>query len=123
MPKNRSLLTDEQWEHIRPFIPKRTSSPKGGRPPADDRKCFEGILWVLRSGARWRDLPDEFPSPSTCWRRMNEWMDAGVFIEMWYAFLDRLDHAPCVCYDLHSEVLKPLLANGLTQRGKDAKKT
>lgn len=91
MPKNRSLLTAEQWEHIRPFIPERVSSPKGGRPPADDRKCFEGVLWVRRSGARWRDLPDEFPSPSTCWRRMNEWMDAGVFIEMWYAFLDRID--------------------------------
>jgi hypothetical protein len=43
MPKNRSLLTDGQWEHIRPFIPERESSPKGGRPPADDRKCFEGF--------------------------------------------------------------------------------
>jgi len=82
---------DEQWKHISPLIPEPVSSPKGGRPPADDRKCFEGILWVLRSGTRWRDLPDEFPSPSTCWRRMNEWMDAGVFIEMWYSFLDRLD--------------------------------
>jgi transposase len=48
MPKNRSLLTDEQWKHIRPFIPEREYTPKGGRPPADDRKCFEGILWVLR---------------------------------------------------------------------------
>jgi transposase len=37
MPKNRSLLTDEQWEHICPFIPERASSPKGGRPPTDDR--------------------------------------------------------------------------------------
>jgi transposase len=82
---------DEQWKHISPLIPEPVYSPKGGRPPADDRKCFEGILWVLRSGTRWRDLPDEFPSPSTCWRRMNEWMDAGVFIEMWYSFLDRLD--------------------------------
>jgi transposase len=91
MAKKGILLTDEQWEHIKPFIPQRHVSPKGGRPPADDRKCFEGILWVLRSGARWRDLPDEFPSPSTCWRRINEWMDAGVFIEMWHAFLDKLD--------------------------------
>jgi len=45
MPKNRSLHTDAQCEHIRPFIPKCTSSSKGGRPSADDRKCFEGILW------------------------------------------------------------------------------
>jgi transposase len=90
MPKNRSLLTDEQREHIRPFISERAISPKGGLPPADDRKCSEGTLWVLRSGDRWRDLPDEFSSPITCWRRMNEWMDAGIFNEMWYAFLDRL---------------------------------
>ncbi len=82
MPTNQSLLTDEQWKHISPFIPEPEYSPKVGRPPADDWKCFEGILWMLRSGARWRDLPDEFPSPSTCWRHMNEWMDAGVFIEI-----------------------------------------
>jgi transposase len=76
---------------MRPIIHKRASSPKSGRPQTDDRKCFEGVLWVLRSAARLHDLPDEFPSPSTRWRLMNKWMDAGVFIEMWYVFLDRLD--------------------------------
>ncbi len=85
------LLTDEQWERVKKFIPERVRSPRGGRPPADDRDCFEGILWVCKSGARWRDLPDKYPSASTCWRRLQEWEDAGVFIEMWHAFIDELD--------------------------------
>ena len=45
-------LTDKQWERIEPHLPPRPRSGKGGRPPADDRDCLEGILWVLRSGAR-----------------------------------------------------------------------
>ncbi len=85
------LLTDEQWERVKKFIPERVRSPRGGRPPADDRDCFEGILWVCKSGARWIDLPDKNPSASTCWRRLQESEDAGVFVEMWHAFIDELD--------------------------------
>jgi hypothetical protein len=57
-------LTDSQWEKIRPHPPEFKRSRRGGRPPADNRACFEGILWVLRSGARWKDLPEDFPSPA-----------------------------------------------------------
>ncbi len=84
------LLTDSQWEKVNRFTPK-VANPKGGRPRADDRSCFEGILWVLRSGARWIDLPERFPSPSTCWRRLVEWDEAGVFIEMWHSLINELD--------------------------------
>jgi transposase len=70
--RHEVFVTDEQWEKIKPFIPTRQRSSKGGRTPADDRACLEGILWVLRSGARWRDLPERYPSPSTCWRRLAE---------------------------------------------------
>ncbi|HKW61407.1 MAG TPA: transposase, partial [Candidatus Acidoferrum sp.] len=63
-------LTDAQWEKLRPLLPKARTSRRGGRPRANDRKVLEGILWVLRSGARWCDLPEEFPSPATCWRRL-----------------------------------------------------
>jgi transposase len=52
---------------------------------------LEGILWVLRSGARWKDLPDCFPSPSTCWRRLNKWAEAGIRVEICDAFLDELN--------------------------------
>ena len=90
-------LTDERWERIKPHLPPEPRSRKGGRPRADDRGCLEGVLWVLRSGARWKDLPRDprhgFPSPSTCWRRLCRWERAGVWLRLWRAFLDELDEA------------------------------
>jgi transposase len=93
------FVRDEQWEKIKPFIPKRRRSNRGGRPPADDRACLEGILWVLRSGARWRDLPERYPSPSTCWRRLVEWEGEGVLVKIWQAFLDTLDERGLLNWD------------------------
>ncbi|MFI4876278.1 MAG: transposase [Blastopirellula sp. JB062] len=97
--KREVLLTDEQWEMAKPFIPEIPATRHGGRPRADDRACFEGILWVLRSGARWKDLPDRYPSPSTCWRRLAEWEEAGVFVDMWHAFIDELDEQGRINWD------------------------
>lgn len=91
MGMRKPMLTDEQWEKIRPLIPPRPPRPKGGRPPADDRACLEGILWILKTGARWRDLPAEYPDSSTCWRRLRDWHGAGVLKDMWRAFLSELD--------------------------------
>jgi len=48
-------LTDAQWALVEPHLPKRKPSKKGGRPPADSRACFEGVLWILRTGVRWND--------------------------------------------------------------------
>src|ERR1017187_2819239 len=85
------LLTDAQWERIRPLFPKRPVRPRCGRPPAPQRKVLEGILWMLRSGARWQDLPEEFPSPSTCWRRLRDWEEQEIWLEIWRAFLRELN--------------------------------
>src|SRR5207244_4210336 len=74
-----SQLTDEQWLLIASLFPEKEPSPQGGRPPEPARLCVEGILWVLRTGARWKDLPKAFPSSSTCWRRHNEWTTAGIW--------------------------------------------
>ena len=83
-----SELTDEQWHLIQDlFVEEGT----GGRPRIAPRPCLEGILWVLRSGARWKDLPIYFPSYTTCWRRLAEWMDNGVFEEAWRRVLHKLD--------------------------------
>lgn len=86
------LLTEAQWEKIRPLlppVPKRLRS--GRRPQANDRQALEGLLWVLRSGARWRDLPEAFPSAATCWRRLRAWEEQGVWLKIWRAFLAELN--------------------------------
>jgi len=83
----RQELSDAQWRLIAPHLPppKRT-----GRPRADDRKTLEGILWVLRSGARWQDVPRAYGSPTTCWRRLREWEEAGVWETLWRVILSAL---------------------------------
>jgi transposase len=91
MARYGRLLTDAQWEKIRPLLPKRPQRPQGGRPRKDDRRVLEGILWILRSGARWQDLPDEFPHPSTCWRRLRDWEEQGIWLNIWRAFLSELN--------------------------------
>jgi transposase len=93
------LLTDAQWSKIQPLLPRRLRSARGGRPPADERRCLEGILWVLKTGARWKDLPREFPSPATCWRRLHEWAESGVLETIWTAFLDELDDQRLLDWD------------------------
>ena len=82
------LLTDAQWEKMQPWLPKLRKHRRGGRPGTDRRKVREGILWILRSGARWQDLPEEFPSPTTCWLR--DWEEQGVWLNIWRAFLAEL---------------------------------
>ncbi len=93
MPRRhrKPLLTDQQWEQIAPLLPPLRKSKKGGHPWAPNRPCLEGILWVLRTGARWQDLPDKYPSPSTCWRRLQMWEEQDVWLEIWRAFLGTLD--------------------------------
>jgi transposase len=82
------LLSDKQWEHIEPLLPKRQSK---GRPWAENRAVLEGILWVLKTGARWRDLPKQYPSASTCWRRLRQWEEEDVWLRIWRRFLSELD--------------------------------
>jgi hypothetical protein len=52
---------------------------------------WEGILWILRSGARWQDLPEKYPHPSTCWRRVRDWEEQGVWLNIWREFLGELN--------------------------------
>lgn len=84
-------LTDEQWKRLEPLLPKQDRNRKAGRPWADSRGVFEGILWILKTGARWRDLPEVYPSPATCWRRLNRWEIEGVWEEIWHEYLRQLD--------------------------------
>ena len=83
----RRELTDQQWQLIAPQLP---PSQRTGRPRADDRKPLAGILWVRRSGARGPDVPREYGSPTTCWRRRREWEESGVWERRWRAVLATL---------------------------------
>jgi transposase len=91
MARTTPLLKDDQWKKIEPLLPKTAPGKKGGRPWQDTRQALEGILWVLKTGARWRDLPDAYPSPSTCWRRLKLWEEMGIWLDVWRALLSQLD--------------------------------
>jgi transposase len=95
MPSNarERELNDRLWERVRRLLPAPAPKPKGGRPRADDRACFEGIVFVLRNGLRWKDVPAPFPSGPTCWRRHAEWTGDGVWEAVWRAVLDELAEA------------------------------
>ena len=88
--KTKRVLSDEQWGRIAPHLPAHPPSPKGGRPRADDRECLEGLLWLLRTGARWQDIPIDLPSGSTCWRRLQEWAGDEVLQEVQAVLLEGL---------------------------------
>lgn len=91
MAKDPTEFTDEQWRKIEPLLPKPKASSQGGPKPIGNRPVFEGILWVLRSGARWKDMPERYPSYSTCWRRLRQWEEQGVWERVWRAFIGELD--------------------------------
>ena len=84
-------LTTKQWAAIEPHLPEKPVSAKGGRPRADARCCFEGILWILWTGAPWSELPERYGKPSTVHRRLCEWAEDGTLLDLWRAFLSQLD--------------------------------
>jgi transposase len=80
-------LTDAQWEKIQPLLPPKVM----GRPRADDRTTLNGILFVLRSGCRWQDVPERYGDTVTCWRRRKQWDEQGVWERIWRTLLRELD--------------------------------
>lgn len=84
-------LTNDQWTIIEPFFPRKKRRKDGkGRPPADFRMVMCGILWILRSGARWKDLPQEFPPYQTCHRWFQEWVKRGILRKVLRALAEHL---------------------------------
>jgi transposase len=76
-------LTNEQWQRIAEYIPKPKAEPgMSGRPPQDSRAVLNGILWILRTGAQWADMPDRYPPKSTCHRHFQRWTESGVFAKI-----------------------------------------
>ena len=79
---------DAQWAVLQPFLPSRART---GRPRADDCRTLEAILYVFRTGCRWRDLPREYGAPATAWRRLRRWQQEGVWERIWRSILSSLD--------------------------------
>src|SRR5947209_840917 len=80
----RSLVSDELWRRVEPLLPKPQRSRHrryAGRSPVADRRAFEGIVFVLKTGIPWAALPatEAWPSGVTCWRRLRQWHRAGVW--------------------------------------------
>jgi transposase len=82
---SRYDLTDFEWRVIEPLLPNK---PRGV-PRVDDRRVLNGIFWVLRSGAPWRDLPERYGPRTTCYNRFVRWRKAGV----WDRLMDAITSA------------------------------
>lgn len=73
----RRDLTNEQWERLKPLLPPQ--KPKVGRPAEDHRRIINGILWIDRTGAPWRDLPERYGPWRTVASRFYRWQQAGIW--------------------------------------------
>src|SRR5207237_8936091 len=94
--KTRKHVTDEQWQVLEPHIAegeptRREDGKRGkGRPRRNPRDVLNGILWILRTGAQWADLPDRYPPHQTCHRRFQEWVHSGVLDKVLQALAEDL---------------------------------
>lgn len=85
------LVPDDLWAAIEPLVPAKPPRPRGGRPRVPDRVALAGIIFVLRTGIPWRDVPTEMGcSGKTCWRRLVGWHAAGVWAALHRVLLERL---------------------------------
>lgn len=94
----RHEVTDEQWEVIQPILPKRIA--KTGRPPSDPRLMLNGILWILRTGSPWRDLPERFGPWQTVYDHFAKWRALGAYDRILEALHIRLDADGTIDWDL-----------------------
>ena len=88
----RPLVPDDLWAAVEPLLPPCRPRPKGGRPPISDRAALTGILFVLKTGLPWEYLPAEMGCGSgmSCWRRLRDWQEAGVWAALHRVLLERL---------------------------------
>ena len=91
----KPLVPDELWADVEPLLPVEPPKPRGGRPRVPDRRCLTGIVFVLRSGIPWELLPQELGCGSgmTCWRRLRDWHEAGVWHALHRVLLAKLGAA------------------------------
>src|SRR5512142_3344186 len=76
--RGRWEATDGQWARLGPLLEPKRRADGRGRPWQDTREVFNGVLWILCTGAQWRELPDRYPPYQTCHRRFQQWVRMGV---------------------------------------------
>jgi transposase len=82
-------LSDFGWGVVRPFLPPRS---RVGRPRADDRMVLNGILYVLTTGCRWMDMPLEYGSYKTAWKRLKKWQEMSIWDRIFKALSSIREH-------------------------------
>lgn len=87
---SRITISDKMWEKLSPLIPRENGY--WGRPSRSHREIIEGILWVLRTGAPWRDLPPNYGPWSSVYNRFNRWNATGLWKKIWDALKEDIDH-------------------------------
>ncbi len=85
-------LTDEEWALIGPLLP--AEHGRGCRPAQDNRRYFEGMMWLARTGAQWRHLPDDYGKWNSVFRRYRRWLEVGVFDAMLESLAEMVERDP-----------------------------
>lgn len=96
---NRGDLTNEQWARLEPLLP--AQKPKTGRPNADHRRMINGMLWILRTGAPWRDLPEHYGPWGSVASRFYRWQRARVWDRVLAALHSQADSAGRLDWEAH----------------------
>jgi transposase len=96
---NRGDLTNEQWEQLKVVLPPQKQ--RTGRPALDHRQVMNGILWVLRTGAPWRDLPERYGKWATIYSRFRRWREQGVWDEILSKLQSIKSREPGIDWELH----------------------
>jgi transposase len=95
---HRHEVTDEQWKLVAPFVTKEPA--RTGRPRRDPREILNGVLWILRTGAPWRDLPERYGPWQTVYGYFNTWRAEGTYDKILEALQIRLDRDGNIAWDL-----------------------
>jgi transposase len=117
----RDIITNEQWKRLRPLLPPQ--KPKTGRPAKNHRVVVNGILWLMRTGAPWRDLPTEYGPWQTVASRFYRWRRAGVWEHILQTLQQQTDANGQIDWEKHyldSTVIRAHQhASGAKRRGRD----
>ena len=118
----RHALTQEQWEAIRDLLPGKAGDP--GRSGENNRRFVDAVLYVLKTGVPWEDLPPRFGKPNTVWKRFDRWCKNGVWERVFHALgeEDLEEELQEVCLDSTSVKAHPVASTGRREPGEKKKK-